>query len=429
MNKKVLFVNGETYIFTIKQNNINVFKYGDKLQKIDLTKGIEYNLHIENIVTGIIQIIKNDLLKKIKNGMFNSEEEIKKEFLKNLKSYSVNNINNINFETFKSYEDALKELNNEFQKQNDDIKQKEEIIETSLDVDLRTLFQSHGINEFEITDTKSAITYEKNGIPRVITHTNPNTNIYNEVLRSLNFDKFNSKEQLDIEIDNAFEREKERFTQHQTEKTEKISDNNIEELTEFLRKEYGINQIFDVRPSNYDTIGESLLVDYGNGWQLLTIERDLNGIITSVKLGTRKNLDNDKNTTIGIQDIKTETLSNELSIQAKEQQIKSILLKLYQNEELSNEDKNVIDKYSNESQFYTLSKESQQMFKEILELYENIQIELHPEKQNTEERGKAYKIEPPKNEDKNAFIEIGIITFLSGLISGVLVYMFLTLFV
>ena len=428
MDKKIIFVNGEMYIFAFSNKNITVFNYNGNYKKINLNTKEDFDLHIENIVVGIVQIVGEELLNKIKNNMFISEEEIKNEFLNSLKKFNIDN-QNIYYETFKAYEDKLEELNSAFQKQNDNAKQKEEIIEEKLNVDLKTIFQDHGINEFEITDTKSAITYEKNGIPYVITHTNPDTNIYEEVLRSLDFDKLNSKEQLDMEIDNSFEREKDRFTEHKTETTYNSFDNNIEEITDFLRKNYGINEIYDVMPSNDNTIGESLLVDYGNGWQLLTIERDINGIITSVKLGTRKNIDNEKNTSLGVQDLKTENLEDELSNQAITNQIKGILLKLYQNKELSEEDKKVIEKNKIESNFYTLPPEAQQMFREISELYQNLQIELNPEIEKNEEKGRAYKIEPPKKEDKNAFIEIGIVTFLSGIITGILVYAFFIIFV
>ena len=49
-------------------------------------------------------------------------------------------------------------------------------------------------------------------------------------------------------------------------------------------------------------------------------------------------------------------------------------------------------------------------------------IKSYTPKTNVKENDKVKKIEPPK--DKNAFIELTLVTFISGLISGLFVYAF-----
>ena len=91
MDKKIIFVNGEMYIFAFNNKNITVFNYNGKYKKINLNSKEDFDLHTENIVVGIVQIVGEELLNKIKKNMFNSEEEIKNEFLNNLKKYNIDN--------------------------------------------------------------------------------------------------------------------------------------------------------------------------------------------------------------------------------------------------------------------------------------------------------------------------------------------------
>ena len=415
--KRIVFINNNLFILDFRGGKVIVFTYEDKLKRVDLKKEPQYQ---KDVTTSLILSFKKDILNKIKNGEYKNINDIKNDLLSYLKKNQIDGLDD-DFENNLDFIKTVNELNHEFEKANTDVEQKEEIIEETLNVNLRTLFQSHGINEFKIDDTKSAVIYEKDGIPHVLTHTNPNANIYEMVLRSLEFDKLHSKEELDEQIDRSFESEKDRFNNHNTRRTYEISDKNIMDITDYLRKNYGINKIFDVMPSNDNTIGESLLIDCGKGWQLLTIQRDINGVITAANFGTRKDLDNEKNVTPAIQDIKTETISDELSNKAKDNQIKEILMKLYGNEDLSREDEYVINYYSDEQNFYTLSEEAMKMFLQIKDIYKG-----HEEVYNDE---KVYKKEMPKKEDKNAFIELTIVTFLSGLLSGALVYMFLSMLV
>lgn len=415
--KRIVFINNNLFILDFRGFRVNVFIYEDKLKRVDLKKEPQYQ---KDVITSLILSFKKDILDKIKNGEYKNINDVKSDLLGYLKKTQIQGLD-VDFENNLEFIKTVNELNHEFERANTDVGQKKEIIEETLNVDLKTLFQSHGINEFKIDDTKSAVIYERDGVPHVLTHTNPNANIYEMVLRSLEFDKLHSKEELDEQIDRSFESEKDRFNNHDTRRTYEISDKNIMDITDYLRKNYGINKIFDVMPSNDNTIGESLLIDCGKGWQLLTIQRDINGVITAANFGTRKDLDNEKNVTPAIQDIKTETISDELSNKAKDNQIKEILMKLYGNEDLNSEDEHVINYYSDEQNFYTLSEEAREMFLQIKDIYKG-----HEEVYNDE---KVYKKEMPKKEDKNAFIELTIVTFLSGLLSGALVYMFLSMLV
>lgn len=419
--KRIVFINNNLFILDFRGGKVNVFTYEDKLKRVNLKKEPQYQ---KDVTTALILSFKKDILNKIKNGEYKNINDIKSDLLSYLKKTQIDGLDD-DFENNLDFIKTVNELNYEFEKANVDVEQKEEIIEETLKVNLRTLFQSHGINEFKIDDTKSAVIYEKDGIPHVLTHTNPNANIYEMVLRSLEFDKLHSKEELDAEIDKSFESEKDRFNNHDTRRTYEILNKNIMDITDYLRKNYDIKEIFDVMPSNDNTIGESLLVDYGKGWQLLTIQRDNNGVIKAANFGTRKDLDNEKNVTPAIQDIKTETISDDLSNEARDNQIKEILIKLYGNEDLSSEDKQVINYYSDEQNFYTLSKEAREMFLQITEIYKSHDKEVYDD----EKVEKVYKLEMPKKEDNSAFTKLTVVTFLSGLLSGALVYMFLSMLV
>ena len=68
----------------------------------------------------------------------------------------------INFESFEEYKIMLKHLSDRFNEMN--VEEKRELIENKVDVDLRTLFAENGIKEYEVSPSKSVITYEKDDV-------------------------------------------------------------------------------------------------------------------------------------------------------------------------------------------------------------------------------------------------------------------------
>ena len=112
----------------------------------------------------------------------------------------------------------------------------------------------------------------------------------------------------------------------------------------------------------------------------------------------------------------------------KEEQLKNIYLKLQNEEELTDEEKEIIDFYRDEQNYYQLSTEGQELCKEIIEICDSLEKEKNPEltNQNVKKLGEWPK---PNRTDENAFAYIGIVTFLSGLITGMVVYEFFKLFV
>ena len=433
MTKHYVEINGKIYIFVFKENQLLLFEIiNGKPQKVNTNELKDKNEMIQNSLTGMLKIIEEDINKKIETGKYNSLNEVTKDIKDRVGCINITQLNmlvrEINFETNEEYKTMLKHLSDKFIEM--DLERKKQVVEQQIDVDLRTLFAENGIKEYEISPSKSVITYEKDGIIHTLNNTDPNSTIYDVVLRSINLDKMNSREELDNEISRIMDLE----SQHKYQKNRTVSFNELEDykqnIAEFLQKEYGYTNIKGIEPEDSNIIDGGWIAELNDGNKIpIFAIRNENGLI-SVTLGREKQIDSiDEPSTQAKQiDKDSKTIEKEINSQTREEQLTEIYKKLFNEEELTEEEKEIIEIYrNNEEEFNKLSKEAREMCKEIIEIYDKMQMEKYPERYATNE--KVLKLgEMPKPTDESGTIYIGVVTFLSGLITGIFVFMFFKMF-
>ena len=433
MTKHYVEINGKTYIFVFKENQLLLFEIiNGKPQKVNTNELKDKNEMIQNSLTGMLKIIEEDINKKIETGKYNSLNEVTKDIKDRVGCINITQLNmlvrEINFETNEEYKTMLKHLSDKFIEM--DLERKKQVVEQQIDVDLRTLFAENGIKEYEISPSKSVITYEKDGIIHTLNNTDPNSTIYDVVLKSINLDKMNSREELDNEISRIMDLE----SQHKYQKNRTVSFNELEDykqnIAEFLQKEYGYTNIKGIEPEDSNIIDGGWIAELNDGNKIpIFAIRNENGLI-SVTLGREKQIDSiDEPSTQAKQiDKDSKTIEKEINSQTREEQLTEIYKKLFNEEELTEEEKEIIEIYrNNEEEFNKLSKEAREMCKEIIEIYDKMQMEKYPERYATNE--KVLKLgEMPKPTDESGTIYIGVVTFLSGLITGIFVFMFFKMF-
>ena len=433
MTKHYVEINGKTYIFVFKENQLLLFEIiNGKPQKVNTNELKDKNEMIQNSLTGMLKIIEEDINKKIETGKYNSLNEVTKDIIDRVGCINITQLNmlvrEINFETNEEYKTMLKHLSDKFIEM--DLERKKQVVEQQIDVDLRTLFAENGIKEYEISPSKSVITYEKDGIIHTLNNTDPNSTIYDVVLKSINLDKMNSREELDNEISRIMDLE----SQHKYQKNRTVSFNELEDykqnIAEFLQKEYGYTNIKGIEPEDSNIIDGGWIAELNDGNKIpIFAIRNENGLI-SVTLGREKQIDSiDEPSTQAKQiDKDSKTIEKEINSQTREEQLTEIYKKLFNEEELTEEEKEIIEIYrNNEEEFNKLSKEAREMCKEIIEIYDKKQMEKYPERYATNE--KVLKLgEMPKPTDESGTIYIGVVTFLSGLITGIFVFMFFKMF-
>lgn len=433
MTKHYVEINGKIYIFVFKENQLLLFEIiNGKPQKVNTNELKDKNEMIQNSLTGMLKIIEEDINKKIETGKYNSLNEVTKDIKDRVGCINITQLNmlvrEINFETNEEYKTMLKHLSDKFIEM--DLERKKQVVEQQIDVDLRTLFAENGIKEYEISPSKSVITYEKDGIIHTLNNTDPNSTIYDVVLKSINLDKMNSREELDNEISRIMDLE----SQHKYQKNRTVSFNELEDykqnIAEFLQKEYGYTNIKGIEPEDSNIIDGGWIAELNDGNKIpIFAIRNENGLI-SVTLGREKQIDSiDEPSTQAKQiDKDSKTIEKEINSQTREEQLTEIYKKLFNEEELTEEEKEIIEIYrNNEEEFNKLSKEAREMCKEIIEIYDKMQMEKYPERYATNE--KVLKLgEMPKPTDESGTIYIGVVTFLSGLITGIFVFMFFKMF-
>ena len=167
MKNHYIEIDGKRYILTLRNNELFLFENKNgKLEKINQNEIKDKNEMIKNSVKELLLIIEEDINKKLKQGSFKSIDEITNEIKKRVGNINVPQLKtimrDINFESFEEYKIMLKHLSDRFNEMN--VEEKRELIENKVDVDLRTLFAENGIKEYEVSPSKSVITYEKDDV-------------------------------------------------------------------------------------------------------------------------------------------------------------------------------------------------------------------------------------------------------------------------
>ena len=425
MNRHNVMINGRNYIFVFKDNKLSLFEYvNGKPQKVNEKQLKDKNEMIQNALTGMLQIIEEEINKKIKNGEYSSLDEVTKDIKDRVGSINVHQLNvvlkEVNFETNEEYKTMLKHLSDRFSKI--ELEKKEQMVEENIDVDLRTLFAENGIREYEISPSKSVITYEKDGVTYTLNNTDPNSTIYEVVLQSINFDKMNSREEIDNEIARIMDLE----SQHTYQQNQTVGVNELEDykrnIADYLKSEYGYTEIKGIEPADSNFIDGGWIVKLGNGQTVPIFAIKNEDGTLSITFGKEKQIDNQENLTAKPEENKK--IQNEVDRQAKEEQLIQIYQKLFNGEELTEEEKQIIETYkNNEEELNKLSPEARKMFEEILETYENIKKTSENSK-TSEKVLKLGEMPKPTKPAESGLAYIGVVTFLSGLITGIFVFMF-----
>ena len=204
---------------------------------------------------------------KLKQGSFNNIDEITNEIKKRVGSINIPQLKTVmgdtDFESYEQYRLMLKHLSDRFNEMN--IEEKRELIENQIDVDLRTLFNENGIKEYEVSPSKSVITYEKDGIVHTLLNTDSNTTIYDQIFKSIQFDKLNSREEIDREISRIIELE--RANKYGENKTVDVNnlDDYKKQIADFLKKEYNYTNIKGINPEDSNVIDGGWIVELNDG--------------------------------------------------------------------------------------------------------------------------------------------------------------------
>lgn len=444
MNKHIININGKTFVFYLKGRRLDVFMYKNGPQKVDFTTFKNKNEAKKFFVKGILEMFKKEILDNIKNKKYTSIEQLKKDLDSKIDLIDNDEIKKLKIKSNIEYENILKELSTVLQKQLDNVDEKKQIIEKNMDIDLKELFERNGITEYEIKPSKNStlIVYKgKDGTPHTIINNNPNISIYDIIVKNLQFD-YNTKEN---EIDNSIQEIIDREAKFTFTKNETIDEANIEnymdEIVKYIKNtRTDINKIYGIKPAN-NKIDGALILESNKGFEPIIVTRKENGQL-NVDFPNKKEVDKTVPIAKTKENAEKDIVEEELNKVSNEANINEITEKINQNDSLTIEEEKCLttflkDIYNKMNSDLKLSENENNLIKNINEtdLYDKIIYQIPNLKEILDEIIKTYnpienvkkddkikKIKPPK--DKNAFIELTIVTFISGLISGLFVYTF-----
>lgn len=438
--KHITNVNGQTYVFFLKDGVFNVLAYknGTPMKvNFEFVPKEEKNQVLNRAVENIIRLVADDIAKEIDRGKYNSFEEIEKDLQKKTASINVGELQNIlkiiEIDSAETYAESLKYLKERFEIQNGAFEQKKEKVENSLDVDLQRIFSENGIKEYEVNSSNSVITYVVNGIPHTINNTNPSLSIYEVIVSQLEFDKITSKEELDKEIQATIINEAEHsYTQNRTAYNSNNLDPEIQNLIDYVKDNYGITNVYGVEIVENNALGGMVMMDLGEkqGWVPIFIEIDPRTGKREVRLGLEKQIDGKDNVSVTRNQYSSEDLekNEELNSFNLDKMFETIYLKLLHSEELTQNEEEFLLPYKKDEVFDTLPEDKKEICLASLELYDAGYQLKNP--QPTKDKPKVLQKAKPKEKlDQAAFVQVTLVTFLSGLVTGLFVFLFFKLFV
>ena len=429
MKKYYVQIDGKNYLFVLKNNELLLFENTNgNLKRIKTNSIQNKNEILQNALSGLLQTFEEEINKKIKNGEYSNIDEVFKDIKNIIGNINVPEFNTlisqINFENNEQYKEMLNRISKYFNELN--LEKKKELVEEKIDINLQTLFTENGIKEYEISPSKSVITYEKDGVMYTFNNTNSNQTVYDTVLQNIEFDKMNSREQIDSEIERIMDLE----GTHKYEENQNVDVNNLEDyektIADFLKKEYSYTNIKGIKPKNSNVIDGGWTVETTDGEIIpIFVTKDENGKL-EVTFGKEKQInskDSPKTETKQM-DNDSKKIEEEIDRQTKEEQLIDIYTRfIYDGQNLTDEDIKIIETYiNNEEEFNKLSENGQNLCQEILEQYNKV-------KEKNKTNARQYKLEPPKKTNENGMVYIGVVTFISGLVTGLFVFLFFKWFI
>ena len=397
-------INNKNYEYIIKDNQISIFQNIEgHLNPLNSKEIKENEPLLTKTVENILDIIKEEISNNIKNGKYKNEQEIKEELNKKINSVSTPQLNkvlnSVDVFAMDNSKECLKYLFEEFERQNNSIENKQEIIKQNIDPDIENIFKENGITEYEMNPYTSTVVYYQNGNPTTITKNN-NETIYESLLRQINLDKLTSKDEINRAIQSTMN-----TLSNVTYTTNIAKDiNQMNQQTQSLAhqidkfnpsKMYGFNQ----------KQGEMILSDFEEGQKPINIDQNQN-----INIGQEVTIDGD-------QKINTETQSlNEINMeqQLNDNNIEYKIAQMYKNvmngEVLTTDEEELLNYYNDLTNQIRLSEKAQNLISEINANKKETKKEIDLQK----EKPKILKMEFKNNQMPNAFVDISVLCLITA---------------
>lgn len=397
-------INNKNYEYIIKDNQISIFQNIEgHLNPLNSKEIKENEPLLTKTVENILDIIKEEISNNIKNGKYKNEQEIKEELNKKINSVSTPQLNkvlnSVDVFAMDNSKECLKYLFEEFERQNNSIENKQEMIKQNIDPNIENIFKENGITEYEMNPYTSTVVYYQNGNPTTITKNNDET-IYESLLRQINLDKLTSKDEINRAIQSTMN-----TLSNVTYTTNIAKDiNQMNQQTQSLAhqidkfnpsKMYGFNQ----------KQGEMILSDFEEGQKPINIDQNQN-----INIGQEVTIDGD-------QKINTETQSlNEINMeqQLNDNNIEYKIAQMYKNvmngEVLTNDEEELLNYYNDLTNQIRLSEKAQNLISEINANKKETKKEIDLQK----EKPKILKMEFKNNQMPNAFVDISVLCLITA---------------
>lgn len=397
-------INNKNYEYIIKDNQISIFQNIEgHLNPLNPKEIKENEPLLTKTVENILDIIKEEISNNIKNGKYKNEQEIKEGLNKKINSVSTPQLNkvlnSVDVFAMDNSKECLKYLFEEFERQNNSIENKQEMIKQNIDPNIENIFKENGITEYEMNPYTSTVVYYQNGNPTTITKNNDET-IYESLLRQINLDKLTSKDEINRAIQSTMN-----TLSNVTYTTNIAKDiNQMNQQTQSLAhqidkfnpsKMYGFNQ----------KQGEMILSDFEEGQKPINIDQNQN-----INIGQEVTIDGD-------QKINTETQSlNEINMeqQLNDNNIEYKIAQMYKNvmngEVLTNDEEELLNYYNDLTNQIRLSEKAQNLISEINANKKETKKEIDLQK----EKPKILKMEFKNNQMPNAFVDISVLCLITA---------------
>ena len=417
MNKRIVTINGENFIFVKENQKVTVFKYKNGMPQI-INPHFATNRIINQTIIETINLIKDEIKKEIKQKKYTKIEDYHNEFEKRLKEADIpvlKKFGTIDLTGRKEYKEALKELDETYKNTLENKEIKKEAVKKNIDVDLQTLFKENGITEYKVNSTCSVITYVKDGIPHTINQTNLNTNIYEIILQSIKFDKMNNREEIDKSIKDAMETQRNTALRENDTVNIDKAEYPIDQIADYLKENYHIKNIYGIRQTDKTITDGMLMVDFGKGFQPIFVKLEENGQ-TKISFGEEKQIDNTKSVTetkVNMEDEKKEDdLNQNIDNYLVDNTFDKIHEKLKTNTPLTEEEKDLLKEYEVPEERTELPDETKETAEEVYE-----EVKDSDNLQKTNAKVKVKRLTPPKL-TQAAFANPLFLTFISGAAFG-----------
>ena len=417
-------VNDQNYEFVLKNGKLFVLKNKNgnlSILNLDLINNIDKKAILESVIDNIIEASRKAIETKIQNGSYKNIEEIQTDLVECVSRinipYLADSLDKKNIVDNKSVKEAIDDLTLSFLKQNQTLEEKKEIVKENIDVELKTLFQSHNITEYNINDSSSVVVYYKNNIPHTINNTNPNESIYDAILKQINLDQITSKEEIDKAIDNIMELDAEyKYSKNRNENIDNLGEKAIN-VKNSLSQAYGNIEMTGQAVEDPLTNRSLILADLNDVMKPVYIGNTNNNEVT---IGKEKSIDNNKNIETSIKSENEQNLEETLEEENVKEKTKNILIKCYQEEPLTEEEIEFANFYREDAIFESLDVEVRLWMLQIHDYIDAMNNEYEINQQE-KESNKVKKLEPLKTLNEEAREIKTFVTILSIIMGSIMI--------